>query len=141
MLSKCCPEHENLEGRHYAYRYGQFWSVVPNEGKCVCTYVAHYNDTSFTKDLELRLCDNKLEISRCSQSWENERVHGLCKSFLDPVYVGHKIYRNLFCAECNYVKLDEAKCMPSIVDRKLTEGSNISEIFQFCINNPASMCF
>ncbi|GFT63213.1 uncharacterized protein TNCV_4747091 [Trichonephila clavipes] len=119
---RCCPEHENLEGRHYSYRYGQFWSVVPNQRKCVCTYVAHYNDTSFTKDLELRQCDNNLEISRCSQSWENERVHGLCKSFLDPVYVGHKIYRNLFCAECNYVKLDEAKCMPPIVDRKLSEA-------------------
>ncbi|GFU18515.1 uncharacterized protein NPIL_303411 [Nephila pilipes] len=137
---RCCPEHENLDGRRYVYRFGHFWSVVPTQRKCLCTYVAHYDDTSFTKDLELRQCDKSLEISKCSSSWVNDEVQDLCKSFLDPVYVGHKIYRNLYCAQCNYERLDNAKCMPTIVDRKLSEGSNISEIFEFCVSNHLRAC-
>lgn len=137
---RCCPEHENLDGRSYAYRKGHFWSVVPSRRKCICNYVAHYNDTSFTKDLELRQCDNSKEISKCSSSWENDGIQELCKSFLDPVYVGHRIYRNLYCAQCNYERLDKAKCMPTVVDRKLSEGSNISEIYKFCVSNHLRAC-
>ncbi|KAF8776768.1 hypothetical protein HNY73_013714 [Argiope bruennichi] len=137
---RCCPEHEGLDGRHYVYRRGYLWSKVDNHRKCLCNYVSHYNDASFTNSLELRSCDRSREISRCSSSWHNDTVKELCKAFVDSVYIGERIYRNIYCGQCNYERLDRAKCMPTIVERKLSEGSDMASIFEYCTNHHLSIC-
>ncbi|GBN89267.1 hypothetical protein AVEN_190165-1 [Araneus ventricosus] len=137
---RCCSEHEYLEGRRYVYRRGHLWSKVDNHGKCLCHYESHYHDTSFADHLELRSCDRSLEISRCSYSWRDDAVKELCSSFLDPLYIGERIYRNIYCGQCNYERLDRVKCIPTVVERKLSEGSDMPSIFEYCTSHHLTTC-
>ncbi|GIY63125.1 uncharacterized protein CDAR_492371 [Caerostris darwini] len=136
----CCSEHDNLDGRRYVYQGGYLWSKVAGHRDCPCSYVAHYNDASFADSLELRACEMNQEITKCSRSWRDRSVQQLCKSFLDPVYISNRIYRNLYCAQCNYRNLHGAKCMAAIVEEKLSEGLSMSSIRAFCSSHQISSC-
>ncbi|KAG8179122.1 hypothetical protein JTE90_012531 [Oedothorax gibbosus] len=142
---RCCPEHNSFSERKYVYISGQMWSQV-GDHKCLCRFEAHHDDYTFLNDHEVRTCDVQLEISKCSSSWRAPAVNNSrfvrkeCYSFLEPVFIGEKVYRNRYCAQCNFKITDGAKCMPAVVELMASGGLSANEIFQFCLKNRYPDC-
>jgi len=145
---RCCEEHDNLEdqsGRRFVYRDGHLQSMIQSSidnirKLCICKFYVHEEDYSSVDTLELRSCDPRLEISKCSSTWWNETVQQLCESFLDPVYTSDKVYRNVYCAQCNFERLDLLSCTHPVVQRMFSEGKNDTDILSFCDENGLLNC-
>lgn len=55
-----------------------------------------------------RVC--KSHIARCDKSWKDQRIKKKCKSHTAYVYVGKEVFKNKYCAVCNYVNESYLSC-------------------------------
>lgn len=125
----------------YIYRSGRFWSLNQKDKlKSPCIYHLHFNDSKFMNDLELRLCTRTRKRSHCSASWSDLSILEMCRSYDDPVYFHNRAYRNLHCAECNYLNPEFADCLPFYVKNSIRKGLIDSSVQKFCKTRGSLAC-
>lgn len=103
---------------------------------CECKFFARNDNLNFTKSLELRECKHN-EISSCIHSWSDDSTTKLCNAFMDPIYIGEKVYRNRHCATCNYENEHRLTCSDEPINPKLM---STRRIFSFCKFRGISNC-
>lgn len=117
---RCCPDEEEETGnitaasektRHQQSSDGG--APISKAGEvlsepCDCMFYAQDN-LKFAMSLELRKCAPVM-ISTCSSDWTNDNTRKLCVSYMDPVHIGERVYRNSYCATCNFEDIELLKC-------------------------------
>ena len=75
------------------------------------TLLSDYNNncTLMFSDYTVRYCKKDV-ISRCHNHWKDKRVKKKCKSGTKYRYGFQKIFKNEFCAQCNYVNVTYLDC-------------------------------
>ena len=61
-----------------------------------------------SSDLKARTC--KSNIGRCDRSFSDKRMAKKCRGHTSYVYVGLEVFKNKFCAQCNYVNESYLSC-------------------------------
>lgn len=107
---------------------------------CQCQYVPRPGKIEFLKQIKLRSC-SRTEISKCAATWRNRETRTSCSSYLDPVYVRDRVYRNPHCAVCNYELESSLSCVPGIVSQLWLRGfTDNSRIIRFCKDRGLEYC-
>ena len=61
-----------------------------------------------SNDLKARTC--KSNIGRCDRSYADKRMTKKCRGHTSYVYVGLEVFKNKYCAQCNYVNESYLSC-------------------------------
>ncbi len=72
-----------------------------------------------SNDLKARTC--KSNIGRCDRSYTEKKMAKKCRSHTSYVYVGLEVFKNKFCAQCNYVNESYLSCEDTRTPRILFE--------------------
>ena len=70
-------------------------------------------------DLKARTC--KSNIGRCDRSYTDKRMAKKCRSHTSYVYVQLEVFKNKYCAQCNYVNESYLSCEDTRTPRILFE--------------------
>ena len=73
-----------------------------NRDKYFCT-VEYYNPL-----YPARYC--KSYLGKCHRDWTNRKIKRRCRSHTSYVYAGKQVFKNQYCAQCNYVNDSYTSC-------------------------------